>query len=376
MARGISIDTSAGQAPDVAAAADVVVVERMGQPTRFELQIPANVKNGDYPAFLDARFDPGQAISIFVDDQKLGLSVLCSGEVDGQSISVVDGGEGSAMTVLGGDVTIAMDREVKVTQWSAPLMTDGAIAMAICGMYAIICVPEQTSMTRTALGHPLVQRKTDLAFIQQLARRNGYAFWVRSMAAAVGPVVHTAYFQKLSFADGMLAELRCNAKPGLMDKTPNTIDRLDLSFAATAPTEVQSSGVDIAGVSDFTADTQIDEGQALGTTSVAQIGAGPRVHRMTATGDSAGDLTPKGDAILASSQFFLEARTSTTAQRLGAVIRAHDTVRVMGAGSRHSGRYYVAGVTHRINEVSHTMDLHLIRNAWGEDPPGLLGGIV
>ena len=376
MARGVSIDTNQGPAADVAAMAEVVVSERMGRPTRFEIQLPATVLQGDYPELIDTRFDPGQPISIFAEDGAGGIDCLVSGEADGQTIRVVDGGEGSHFTVLGGDVSIAMDREVKATQWGAPGMTDGAVVMAICGTYTIACLPDLTAMSRMSLTHPLVQRKTDLAFIRQLARRNGCDFWVRSMGQRLGPLVHTAFFQPLSFDDGDLATLRCNARPDLLNNDPNTIDSIEIDFTTAAPTEVKASGLNIANVSDFTADTDLGNITALGTTPVAEIGAGPRIHRLTATGDTAGDLTPKGDAVLAETQFFLSARTTTTAQRLRRIVRAHDTVRVMGAGSRHSGRYYVAEVTHRMNIDAHTMDLHLIRNAWGEEPSGLLGAIL
>jgi hypothetical protein len=251
--------------------------------------------------------------------------------------------------------------------------------MAICGSYAIACLPETTLMTRSSLNHPLVQRKTDLGFIRQMARRNGCEFWVRSVAARVGPVVHTAYFQPISFIDFDLATLRCNALPAplaLPGTPPNhTIDSIDIEFSASAPTHIKAAGYDIASVADFSADTDLSGFTTLGTTSVADIGAQPRSHQMTTTGDGAADLTPKANSILSESQFFLSARTSTTAARLKRIIHVHDTVRVMGAGSRHSGRYYVAAVSHRINTDAHTMDLHLVRNAWGEEPASILGGL-
>lgn len=372
MARGISIDAGGGQAQDLAEIADVVVAERMGHPTRFELQLPAAVRQGDFPALIDARVDPGQPVSVFVEDGSGGIDCLVSGEVDGHSIRVVDGGEGSRLTVLGGDTTIAMDREVKVAQWQA---TDGAAIMAICGTYGIVCAPEEPAASRISMQHPLVQRATDLSFLRMLARRNGCQFWVRPLAERAGPVVQQGFFKPISFSDGDLATLRCNALPAPGESSPNTIDAIDIEFAATAPTSVVAGGVDISGVSSFTADTDLTAATPLGQTPVSQIGPASRIHRLTAPGDGASDLTPRGDAILAETQFFLSARTTTTAQRLGRIVHAHDTVRVMGAGSRHSGRYYVAGVTHRVNVDAHTMDLHLIRNAWDEEPASPTGGL-
>ena len=44
-------------------------------------------------------------------------------------------------------------------------------------------------------------------------------------------------------------------------------------------------------------------------------------------------------------------------------IRSHEVVTLDGVGSRYSGQWYVAGVTHRLDGVHHTMDLDLVRNA-------------
>jgi len=369
VARGVSIDADNGLADDLAAAADVVVSERMGHPTRWELQLPAPVERQDIPALKDARLDPGKPVSIFAEDGSGGIDCLVSGPVDGHAITLLHGGGNNRLTVLGGDASIAMDREVRVRQWSGP---DGAAIMAICGQYAIPCLPGPEAMTRMSMQHPLVQRATDLSFLRRLAQRNGCQFWLRPIAARVGPVVNQGFFQPIAFSDGKLPVLRMNAKAG---GKSNTIDALDIEFATDAPTEVQAGGVATTDVSDFTGDATLGDMEPLGQTPIGQIGTTPRTTRLTVPGDGASDLEPRGRSVLAEAQFFLSATTATTVKRLGHIIHAHDTVRVEGAGSRHSGRYYVAGVTHRINTDAHTMDLHLIRNAWDEEPGGLLGAL-
>tara|TARA_R110002020_G_scaffold95357_22_gene228805 strand:+ start:3819 stop:4931 length:1113 start_codon:yes stop_codon:yes gene_type:complete len=369
LARGVSIDADNSLAGDLAAAADVVVSERMGHPARFELQLPAPVKRQDIPALTDGRLDPGKPLSIFVEDGAGGIDCLVSGPVDGHAIRLVHGSGNSRLTVLGGDASVAMDLEMKVRQWTGP---DGPAVMAICGEYAVPCLPAGPVMARMSMQHPLVQRATDLAFLRRLAQRNGCQFWIRPMAARVGPVVNQGFFQPITFSDGNLPVLRMNAKAG---GEKNTIDSLDIEFATDGPTAVKAGGVEISGVSDFTADTDLSGMDPLGRTPVDRIGPTPRTTRLTVAGDGASDLEPRGSAVLAEAQFFISATTATTAKRLGRIVHAHDTVKVEGAGSRHSGRYYVAGVTHRINTAAHTMDLHLIRNAWDEEPGGLMGAL-
>ena len=49
---------------------------------------------------------------------------------------------------------------------------------------------------------------------------------------------------------------------------------------------------------------------------------------------------------------------------VGIPVRAHTLVNLRGAGSRHSGKYFVAGVRHVIDAAAHTMEITLVRNGW------------
>jgi hypothetical protein len=56
---------------------------------------------------------------------------------------------------------------------------------------------------------------------------------------------------------------------------------------------------------------------------------------------------------------------TTSLHRLCDIVRFHTIVLVQGAGSRHSGKYYVTGVKHKIDAAAHKMELELQRNGWG-----------
>ena len=47
------------------------------------------------------------------------------------------------------------------------------------------------------------------------------------------------------------------------------------------------------------------------------------------------------------------------------IVRANTLVSLRGVGTRHSGTYYVKSVRHRIDTSAHSMEIELIRNAWG-----------
>jgi hypothetical protein len=76
---------------------------------------------------------------------------------------------------------------------------------------------------------------------------------------------------------------------------------------------------------------------------------------------------------LRDAQWFIHASCHTSLRRLCKIVRNHTIVEVQGAGSKHSGKYYVTGVKHTIDAISHNMNLELARNAWGNGSGGSSG---
>ena len=81
--------------------------------------------------------------------------------------------------------------------------------------------------------------------------------------------------------------------------------------------------------------------------------------------DDAGDLQARGAGLLVEADWFIQATCQTSLESLGGLVRAHTVVEVRGAGSRHSGKYFVAAVRHTIDSTAHKMDVTLVRNGWG-----------
>jgi hypothetical protein len=82
--------------------------------------------------------------------------------------------------------------------------------------------------------------------------------------------------------------------------------------------------------------------------------------------DDQGALNARSKGVLREAQWFINATCHTSLHRLCKIVRNHTIVSVVGAGSRHSGKYYVTGVRHKIDAADHNMDLELARNAWGD----------
>ena len=151
----------------------------------------------------------------------------------------------------------------------------------------------------------------------------------------------------------------------LINQAPPALEQLDVRWDVERPTSVVSAQLDLD-----TGDT-LDGGQqrgplsALGAQDLAAITGDTRSILLAAPSDDAGDLKARADGALVESYFFIRASGETRLDRTGAPVRAHTVIEIRGAGTRHSGKYFVAGVRHTIDPDSHRMELELLRNAWG-----------
>ncbi|MFW2542777.1 hypothetical protein ACN2XU_09055 [Primorskyibacter sp. 2E107] len=376
MAYNCAIDVDGSPAGDLAAQALVLVTEEIGRDTQWELQLDIVPRDGDFPQLTDPRLTPPAEIAVFAKTPPLGLDCLCIGPVEGQSIRLLNGAEGSSLTVYGRSAEARLDQSESITVHEGLTSTDGTIVMGILARYTMVPDVDPTLMARPPLGHPIVQRGSDLQLIRHLARRNGVEFWLSHMATPVGPVVTTGHFKKIApTMMPVLPELRLNAGRDLMGAQKANIAALDIRFDSVAPTKVSADSIDIGTGSGISGTTELPTLDALGTTPFHQIGDTPREMRLTGAGDGAGDLQGMAEGVLAEAQFFLRAECEVSVHDLGTILHAHDTVKVSGAGSRHSGRYIVERVEHRFDDAGHTMKLGLMRNAWGEESASPIPGI-
>jgi hypothetical protein len=104
---------------------------------------------------------------------------------------------------------------------------------------------------------------------------------------------------------------------------------------------------------------------SLGDQDLAAITGDTRSIFLAAPVDDAGDLQARSSGALVDPYFFVKATGDTRLDLVGIPIRAHTVVELQGAGSRHSGNYFVGGVRHTIEADSYRMELELLRNAWG-----------
>ena len=350
---GLGIAIAVGGSPDdqMSDATMVEVNQRMGERTTYKIRYDIDISGDDIPALVDARSDSGSMLSVLVSLNGQNFC-LVKGPVTGQQINFVHGGAGSYLEVQGSDTSIAMDRETKTALW--PDVTDSDAVNTILGTYGYTPDVDSTDASHTTDKHALVQRDSDWRFVRRLARRNGTLFWVDSDDAGV----ETAHFKKPVVSGDPAMDLDIN-----LDS--NQIDSLMLSWDVERPTSVVASQLNLNDKSVIDGAVAQTPLALLGSSALQAIATDTRSVPVTAPVDDAGDLQARGQGALVEAGWFIRGNCQTSVKALNAIVKPNTLINLRGVGTRHSGNYYVAAVRHLITPDNHTMDLELIRNAWG-----------
>lgn len=326
----------------------VEVHERLGAMTTYRLRFKVDVMEGDLRWLTDERLGPGSELAVVAGVEE--PAYLVRGPVYGQQIHLTHGVAGSWVDVDGADRCIEMDRESKVVTWSD--VTDSDAAAAILAQYGFSPDVEKTDAGHYENKHVLMQRESDLQFLQKLARRNGFYLWITSDETA-----DTAHFVPPPLSGEPDATLIINLDDA-------NLEAMDLAWDVERPTSVVGQQLDLNSKSNLDGAVRDTPTTLLGNRGLGEVTSDPRSVHVAAPVDDTGDLQARGKGALTEAGWFIRATCRTSLNKLGRLVRAHTLVEVQGAGSRHSGRYLVAEVHHTLDVAAHTMDIVLFRNAW------------
>ena len=354
MPQGAAILVDNHEATDLPAASQIQVVEHVRRMTTYRIRFALSIDGeGDLSLLGDSRLAPGSKLGIVVPDGS-GQAMLVNGPVFGHQVHLDHGAGGAFVDVLGADQSLAMDRESRAKVWAGQL--DSEAVTSILGGYQLTPDVEDTAARHDEEKHALVQRATDWAFVQRLARRNGFMFWVTSDPTTG---MSTGHFKRPDLSEEPDKTLVIN------QAQPN-ISRLDLHWNIERPSSATAKQLDLTDLSTIDGDVTKSPLSALGSKALADISSEVRKLHLDMPADESGDLSARGEAALIEAGFFIQADVVTSAARLNGVLRAHTIALVNGAGNTHTGKYFCAGVVHDIDDEAHGMTAHLWRNAWNE----------
>lgn len=338
--------------PTLATPSRVEVIEAVGNATTYSLFFGFQIDDGDLPLLKDARLGPEAELALRVLDGERA-SVLVRGPVTRQRMSVVTGGEGSVLEVIGADATVALARESKVHVW--PSTTDASAITELLGAAGLVPqVTLPTTVTHLETKRALVQREPDLHLIRRLARRNGCWVWVSYDPIGAVPTVHVAR-PPMDAASSLHFHL---------SGAQRNIEQAVIEWDSERVVSTDAEDRDVFGATDVDGSVSRSPLVGLASQTLADIVTHPRKARLSLQVADAGDLLVRSEAALIDDGWFVRASLKVSARVLKGVVRAPSVVELHGAGSRHSGRYLVSRVHHQIDDNDHWMQVSLIRNGW------------
>ncbi len=343
----------------------IEVEESVDMPGAFELTLPVSRSSeGDLKFVNDDEFQPYSNVAVVIQADGERAECIFDGFVLSQKLHVEHGLTSSSVRVWGQDASWLMNLEEKAREWVD--VTDSAVANSIFDEYGFTPSDrnkENDSPAHTEDGHSLMQRATDIQFLRMQARRTGK--FVR-VACEDAPGVRTGYFVR----PGVEGEAAITLD--LSDPEAWTVGALDIEWDVMRPTEAAArqalfTSNDPEGV----LGDQPESGLApLDERDLATFAGQPMKALLTASAANAEDLQARAQALLTDAGWFVRCEGEADLARLGKVLRAGTVAAIKGAGSVHSGKYFVWSVRHSITQDAHRMKFVFVRNAVGPAPAG------
>jgi hypothetical protein len=348
----------------------------LSKPTKFAIRFDDTNCEGGSEVFNHPAIQSNEMIGIFVRAGKKRdkLECLVFGPVTKIHTASMIGGDGSWVEVRGEDRRVVMNRVGVQATWDG-FAADAA--KAILDVYEFEYEIENTLKTYDAEhNNGLSQRATDLAFLEDIARRNVFEFWLdyaaEEMAATGGITLTTTARMKSSPPKGgaflipgppiLIAdqglEINVNPPPDKCVKVTKFDARVDferpnaaLGFGQKMETAepVQTPGEEtIEPVTpDWNTLREID---------------GVKREQLTAAVPDPDEQQLAERAMLNEAAWFVEVDCSTTLEMIEFCVKPHMIVDVKNAGPRLTGAFQVKSAIHVINAADHFIDFKLRAN--------------
>lgn len=261
----------------------------------------------------------------------------------------------SVLNVVAMDPTVLMNLEEKVKAW--PNMSDSEIASAIFSgsEYKFTPIVDDVQWKRQENDITVMQRGTDIQFLQQLAHRNGFEVFVETNGASG---IVEGHFHAPRLDDPSQGVLSVNMR----DAT--NVNSFNARFDMLRPATAEAANIDDGERENQQAQSTNTRNTTLGRSNTLDS-ARPRRVLPSQTGlVKAGELQTYTQAITDRSSLAITADGELNTVAYGGVIRAKRKITVRGAGV-YSGDYYVERVHHVFTGDSYNQSFTLRRNATG-----------
>jgi len=372
---GLLIGGSAADDDIMQALTNLEVEEAADSPGAVSLDLNvARGEDGELSFVGDSRIGPFTSIAVVATPEGGDPQCIFDGYVLQHRLQVDPGTTNSRLNVWGQDASWLMNVQETVQEWVD--VSDNDVAEAIFSNYGIATADansNEDSPTHSEDRHSLMQRDTDIRFLQELARRSGKLCRVYCEDQ---PGQRTGFFAAPSLDGDPVATLV------LTDPEAANVESLSFHWDVARPTEVDAREALFDDSNEDGTDAEVDDAglKLLADRGLADFAGQSTTSLLTTVADSADELHLRALAAVRSSHWFVRCEGSTTVSRLQTVLRVGDLVAVSGIGKLNSGKYLVWNVRHAIDGETHRMQFSLVRNAVGPAPTssvlGMLGGLI
>ena len=262
----------------------------------------------------------------------------------------------SILNVVAMDPTALMNLEEKVKPW--PNMADSDVANSIFSSpeYKFAPIVDATSWRRQENDQTMIQRGTDIQFLQQLARRNGFEVYVETNGLT-------------GIVEGHFHAPRLNLPPqGVLSvnmRDATNVNSFNARFDMLRPATAQATNLDVESREDQQAQANSSRQASLGRETALSSQRQRRVLPSQTGLARAGELQAFAQAVADQSSLAITADGELNTVAYGGLIRAKRPILVRGAGKQFSGTYYVERVHHVLTPDSYKQNFTLRRNAVG-----------
>jgi len=262
----------------------------------------------------------------------------------------------SILDVVAMDPTVLMNLQEKIKPW--PNMADSDVANAIFGdpAYKFTSVVDRTKWKRQENEQTLIQRGTDIQFLQQLAQRNGFECFVETDGLTG---VIQGHFHAPRVGEPPQGVLSVN----MGDAT--NVNAFNARHDMLRPATAQATNLDVASRSDQQAQVSNSALSTLGKQTALEAQRQRRVLPSQTGLARTGELQAYAQAVVDQSALAITADGELNTVAYGGLLRAKRPVLVRGAGQQFSGTYYVERVHHVLTADSYKQSFTLRRNALG-----------
>lgn len=290
--------------------------------------------------------------------------VLMDGVITNQQLAPSNEPGASTLTVTGEDVSVMMDLQEKPVEH--PSQGDAVIARKIIlsyGQYGLLptVIDPPTNLPPNPTQRTPVQRATDLRYLQTLAQRHGYVFYVTpgpatgTNTAYWGPPVRTGVPQKA---------LSVNLGPF------TNVESINFQNNAMAATTVTGHVQDRETNQSMPVQTVFSLRPPLSSQSALQLshrrerllegGGGFNYTEALARAQAETDKS-MDDVVTVSGEL--------DALLYGELLRPRGLVDLRGVGYSYNGTYYVKSVTHNVSQGTYKQRFTLTRDGTGALSP-------